>query len=85
MENNVAETFFENMVQVEERLITSLRNVLPTDGEHSSQAAHKSFICMQDLGSDRLCDNCHVTGKFRGATHNAGKLNLRERIPVFFS
>ena len=88
--NNVAETFVEHMVQVEERLITTLRNPLPlkmsTEDEHSFQAADKCFICMQELGSDRVCDHCHVTGKFRDAAHNACNLNLkqRERIPVLF-
>ena len=88
--NNVAETFVEHMVQVEERLITTLRNPLPlkmsTEDEHSFQAADKCFICMQELGSDRVRDHCHVTRKFRCAAHNACNLNLkqRERIPVFF-
>ena len=88
--NYVAKTFVEHMLQEEERLITTLRNPLPlkmsTDDELSFQAADKCFICMQELGSDRVRDHCHVTGKFRGAAHNACNLNLkqRERIPVVF-
>lgn len=43
-------------------------------------------ICQKKLESDRVRDHCHVTGKFRGAAHNACNLNLKqkERIPVLF-
>ena len=45
---NVAETFVEHMVQVEERLITTLKNLLPfkrlPEDEHSFQAADRCFI-----------------------------------------
>jgi hypothetical protein len=87
---NVAEKFVEHMVEVEERLITALRNPLPlamsTEDEQSFQAAARCHICMQELVSDRVRDHCHVTAKFRGAAHNACNLNLkqRERIPVLF-
>lgn len=87
---NVAETFVDHMVQVEERLMNILRNPLPlemsTEDETTFQAADKCHICLQELGSDRVRDHCHVTGKFRGAAHNACNLNLkqRERIPVLF-
>ena len=35
---------------------------------------------MQELGSNRVRNYCHVTGKFRGNLN----LNEREQIPVFF-
>ena len=37
------------------------------------------WICKQELNTDKVKDNCHVTGKFRGAAHN--KCNLKLRIP----
>ena len=36
-------------------------------------------ICREELNTDKVRDHCHVTGKFRGATHN--KCNLKIRIP----
>jgi hypothetical protein len=83
-------TYRGDMVQVEERLITTIRNPLPlkmsAEDEGLFQAADRCYICMKDLGLDRVRDHCHVTGKFGGAAHNACNLNLkqRERIPVFF-
>lgn len=87
---NVAETFVDNMVQLDERLIKKLRDPLPlemsVDDENLFQAAEKCHICMQESGADRVRDHCHVTGKFRGAAHNTCNLNLKQRefIPVFF-
>ena len=26
-------------------------------------------ICNEELGEDRVCDHCHLSGKFRGAAH----------------
>lgn len=78
-------------MQVEERLINILRNPLPlrmsTVDENFSQAAEKCYIYMQELGADRIRDDCHLTGRFQGAAHNACNLNMkqRERIPVYFT
>ena len=35
---------------------------------------------------DKLRDNCHVTGRFRGATHNKCNINLRlpKKLPIIF-
>src|SRR5688572_27922348 len=39
-------------------------------------------ICEGELGDDRVRDHCHLTGKYRGASHNS--CNLRYRVPKFF-
>lgn len=59
---------------------------MSTDDEHFFQGAAKCYINMQELCADRVRDHCHVTGRFRGAAHNACNLNMkqRERIPVLF-
>ena len=28
-------------------------------------------LCTNELGVDKVRDHCHVTGKYRGAAHNA--------------
>ena len=40
-------------------------------------------ICSEELGKDRVRDHCHLTGKFRGAAHEACK--LKYKIPKFSS
>ena len=37
------------------------------------------WICKEQLNTDKVRHQCHVTGKFRGAAHN--KCNLKSRIP----
>ena len=38
-------------------------------------------ICNEDLGEDRVCDHCHLSGKFRGAVHEI--CNLKYKVPKF--
>ena len=39
-------------------------------------------ICNAELGEDRIRDHCHLSGKFRGATHEV--YNLKYKVPKFF-
>ena len=39
------------------------------------------WICGKELGSDKVKDHCHYTGKYRGAAHN--KCNLKYKKPNF--
>ena len=40
-------------------------------------------ICDEELGEDRVCDHCHLSGKFRDAAHEI--CNLKYKVPTFFS
>ena len=40
-------------------------------------------ICNDELGNDRVCDHCHLSGKFRGAAHKV--CNLKYKVPTFLS
>ena len=39
-------------------------------------------ICNEELGKDRVCDHCHLSGKFRGAAHEI--CNYKYKVPKFF-
>ena len=39
-------------------------------------------ICNDELGKDKVCDHCHLSGKFRGAAHEV--CNLKYKVPKFF-
>lgn len=56
------------------------------DDIHAFNLTKYCSICEQLLNDDLVRDHCHVTGKFRGAAHNAFNINLkqRERIPILF-
>lgn len=38
--------------------------------EQCFQTATHCHICEEELGTDRVRDHCHLTGKYRGAAHN---------------
>jgi len=43
-------------------------------------------ICQKDLGTDRVRDHCHFTGRFRGGAHSKCNLDYKVNkfVPVFF-
>ena len=55
------------------------------DGEIYNNS-HICVICKEELNTDKVRDHCHVTGKFRGASHNKCNKNLRlpRKIPITF-
>ena len=48
--------------------------------------AAECWICKKELGSDKVRDHCHFTGRYRGAAHESCNLNYRKPkfIPVVF-
>ncbi|XP_048588381.1 uncharacterized protein LOC116601844 [Nematostella vectensis] len=52
------------------------------EDEMNYDNATHCHICGGELGEDKVLDHCHLTGKYRGAAHNA--CNLRFRAPKFF-
>ena len=47
---------------------------------------HICWVCKQELNTDKVRDHCHVTGKFRGASHTKCNINLRlsKKLPITF-
>jgi hypothetical protein len=66
----------------EERLMKKIKSNTPmlmsTQDEVDFQAATCCSFCNKDLGTDRVRDHDHLTGKYRGASHN--KCNFTEGI-----
>jgi hypothetical protein len=89
------EEFIVVLKKFEERLVKEIKRNTPmlmsTQDEVDSQAATCCSFCNRDLGTDRVRDHDHLTGKYRGASHN--QCNLTEgikrtknyKVPVFFS
>ena len=46
------------------------------------------MICREDLNTDKdkVRDHCHITGKFRGASHSQCNLKLKKpkKLPIIF-
>ena len=57
--------------------------------QQTHRYARDCHVCGKPLMGDSVCDHCHITGKYRGATHNACNLKLwlspkTTTIPVVF-
>ena len=87
---NAVEKFLECLLVEEKRIRPILEHVVPMElnvlDERSFQTATHCHICDEELGTDRVRDHCHLTGKYRGAAHSDCNLNykLTKRIPVVF-
>ena len=87
---DASEVFVQEMIKEEKRILDKLHNPLPLvmteEDEIVFQTATHCHICQQELGSDRVRDHSHTTGKYRNAAHQACNLNYKEsnRIKVVF-
>ena len=61
---------------------------MSTEEEERFQLANSCWICdkLFDVGDDKVRDHCHITGKYRGASHWSCNINLKmskKKIVIF--
>ena len=90
---NAVQEFFHRLREEESAIMDELRHpkqmVMEREDWRSFNRAQDCHICGKELDNDRVRDHCHITGKFRGAAHNACNLKWRispkyTKIPVVF-
>ena len=78
---NVINHFIESLMEEGKEIQHILSNIQPmnlsAEEELSFEKAEMCHICNQLLGADRVRDHCHLTGRFRGAAHNACNINCK--------
>ena len=47
---------------------------------HDSQ--DRCYACSGEFKNDKVCDHCHLTGKYRGALHSKCNLKFRKNIAI---
>ena len=64
------------------------KNLNMPEEEERFQLSNICWICdtLFDVGDAKVRDNCHITGKYRGAAHWSCNINLKlfKNIPVIF-
>ena len=85
---NAVEKFLECLLAEEKRIRPILEHVVPMElsalDERSFQTATYCHISDEELGTDRVRDHCHLTGKYRGAAHS-DCTNLPSAYQLFFT
>ena len=56
------------------------------EDENNYQNSKDCWICNEKLDKDKVRDQCHITGKYRGAAHSQcnSKLKIPKRLPIVF-
>ena len=59
---------------------------MTNEDEEIYENSHLRCKCKDELNPDKVRDHCHVTCKFRGASHSKSNINLRlpKKLPVIF-
>ena len=59
---------------------------MTTEDENNFQNSNYCWISTQKIIKDKVRDHCHITGKFRGATHKEcnSKLRIPRKLPIIF-
>ena len=76
------DTLEEDIIEIYNEFKFFKKMIFTKSDEACFNAADDCFICGQPLGTDRVRDHCHLSGKFRGAAHNL--CNLNYKLPKFF-
>ncbi|XP_067673083.1 uncharacterized protein [Haliotis asinina] len=87
---NAAEHFIENILKEYDEIMNLFDSVKPIQLTEQDQRLIASTthcgLCGELLGSDRVLDHDHLSGKFRQVLHNKCNLNfqLRKKVVVMF-
>ena len=88
--DEVDKIFAEKLEETTKKIYEAFKTPVPMIFDDDARKLHKSltvcFTCGEELGSDKVRDHCHYTGKYRGALHSECNLRLKRTrtIPVFF-
>ncbi|HBK82129.1 MAG TPA: hypothetical protein DDZ41_00790, partial [Flavobacterium sp.] len=80
---NFVNTLRDDMMYIYDNYLSVIApmQTLSKDDEIVFSSSDKCSICKEYLGSYRVRDHCHLSGKFRGAAHSSCNLNFK--IPHF--
>ena len=59
---------------------------MTSEDENNYQNSEICWICSPKIIKDKVRDQCHITGKFRGAAHKEcnSKLRIPRKLPIIF-
>src|SRR5271156_816226 len=76
------DTLEENIKQIYKQFKFKEKMIFTEVDAEMYSDANTCHICDCELGSDKVRDHCHLSGKFRGAAHY--ECNINYQVPKFF-
>ena len=89
-QDEVDKIFEEKLEEVTKKIYETFKTSIPMIFNDTARKLHECltvcFACGEELGSDKVRDHCHYTGKYRGALHSGCNLKLKRTrtFPVLF-
>jgi hypothetical protein len=87
--DNAVTHFLQSLMgeqEIRDKLKRNEKMIFTNEDRDNFKNATSCYICGGFLSLKRARDHCHITGKYRGATHPNCNLNykIRNKIPVIF-
>lgn len=86
---DATEKFVKALLNESEAIMKVINNpkemIITAEQETEFKNAENCHICNEKLGDDRVRDHCHISGLYRGASHNGCNINFNyknAKIPV---
>jgi len=79
----------QELIRINDIFAIKAERIVTDEYQEKFDNADKCWICNEELGLDKVWDHCHITGKFRGASHNSCNLKLqitpwKTPVPIVF-
>ena len=79
----------QQLVRINDVFAIKAERIVTDEYQEKFDNADKCWICDKPLEEDKVWDHCHITGKFRGASHNNCNLKLqispwKTPVPIVF-
>ena len=85
--------YVNQVINLEKKIAFYLKNttkdiIMTKEGEENYRRNNISKFCEKNIESDKVRDHCHLTGKYRGPSHNVCNINVKQKdgnfIPFAF-
>ena len=85
--NNV-DWFVKEVIKIENKMAFYFKNtkkdiIMKQKDKEDFENNKICKFCEREIISDKVCDHCHLTGKYRGPAHNTCNINVKQKDSNF--
>ena len=79
--------FVKEIIKLENKMAFYFKNtkkdIIMTEDEEDIENNNICRFCEKIIESDKVRDHCHLTGKYRGPSHNVCNINVKQKDSYF--